>query len=122
MFEDFRLKVFLKVAECGNFTAASRALGVSQPAVSQNIAELEKTLGVQLFDRTRGNISLTEDGLSFKPYAERIMYWYGKAEAVIIRKSETPAAPVTLPLDGGGTARITSECGEIRIRLSDKDF
>lgn len=109
----------MKVAECGNFTAASRALGVSQPAVSQNVAELEKTLGTQLFDRTRGNVSLTGSGELFKTYAERILYWYGKAEAVMINRSETPAEPVLLPMDDGRTAEITSECGEIRIRFTE---
>lgn len=119
MFEDFRLRVFMKVAECGNFTAASRELGVSQPAVSQNIAELEKTLGAQLFDRTRGNISLTEKGELFRTYAEKILYWYGKAEAVMIHQSEVPAEPVRMPLDGGRTAEITTAGGEITIRISE---
>ena len=41
MFEDFRLNVFAKVAALGSFTAAARALGISQPAVSQHVAELE---------------------------------------------------------------------------------
>ena len=42
--EDFRLRIFMAVAEKGSFTLAAKALGVSQPAVSQNIAELEKSL------------------------------------------------------------------------------
>ena len=37
--EDFRLRIFMAVAEKGSFTLAAKALGVSQPAVSQNIAE-----------------------------------------------------------------------------------
>ena len=48
MFEDFRLKVFLAVAKEGSFTNAAKSLGVSQPAVSQNIAEIEKGIGVKL--------------------------------------------------------------------------
>ena len=42
MLEDFRLKVFLTVESEGSFTKAARNLGISQPAVSQNIAELER--------------------------------------------------------------------------------
>ena len=42
MIEDSRLKVFLAVAREGSFTIAARKLGISQPAVSQNVAELEK--------------------------------------------------------------------------------
>ena len=45
MFEDFRLKVFMAVATEGSFTKAAAVLGISQPAVSQNIAELEKSSG-----------------------------------------------------------------------------
>ncbi|MGM9764849.1 MAG: LysR family transcriptional regulator, partial [Candidatus Cryptobacteroides sp.] len=76
MFEDFRLKVFMSVAESGSFTAAARTLGVSQPAVSQNISALEKELGVQLFRRSKGEVSLTGEGTAFREYAGRILYWY----------------------------------------------
>ena len=41
MLDDFRLRVFMMVAAEGSFTRAAQHLGVSQPAVSQNIAELE---------------------------------------------------------------------------------
>ena len=107
----------MKVVECGNFTAASRELGISQPAVSQNVAELEKTLGVRLFARARGSTELTPDGVLFKTYAEKILYWYAKAEAVIINHTETPSEPLCLPLDGLGSAEVTSEGDEITIRL-----
>ena len=60
MLEDNRIKVFLTVLECGNFTAAALKLGISQPAVSQNIAELERLLGVPLMERARGEIALTD--------------------------------------------------------------
>lgn len=117
MFEDFRLRVFMTVAECGNFTVASRELGVSQPAVSQNIAELERVLGTQLFDRARGNITLTDKGKLFKTYASKILYWYNKADAVLIEKSEAPEEPVLLHIDDGRDAEITVVDGEIGIRI-----
>ena len=44
MLEDFRLKVFMAVRSEHSFTKAARSLGISQPAVSQNIAELEKEI------------------------------------------------------------------------------
>ena len=71
MLEDFRLRVFLTVAQEGSFTLASKKLHVSQPAVSQNIAELEKTLGAVLFERLRGEVRLTDKGKLFKGYAEQ---------------------------------------------------
>lgn len=80
MFEDFKLKTFLEVAETGSFTAASKNLNVSQPAVSQNIADLEKTIGVKLFDRSKGEVTPTASGTALKKYAENIIYWYDAAE------------------------------------------
>lgn len=72
MFEDFRLKVFMTVASEKSFTKAASRLGVTQPAVSQNIAELEKSSGIKLFDRLRGEVVLTPQGEVFKEYVERI--------------------------------------------------
>lgn len=79
-FEDFKLKVFLAVSRLGSFTLAARELGVSQPAVSQNITSLEKRLGMQLLERRRGDIFLTDAGRSFLRYAEQINYWYDAAD------------------------------------------
>lgn len=79
MLEDFKLKVFTAVAENGSFTIAAKALGITQPAVSQNIAELEKNMGAELFTRGRGAVTLTAAGIAFKEYAEKILYWYSAA-------------------------------------------
>ena len=62
MLDDFRLRVFMMVAAEGSFTRAAQHLGVSQPAVSQNIAELEKQVGAVLFERKRGEVTLTPEG------------------------------------------------------------
>ncbi len=57
-----QLKSFVSVVDQGGFTAASRRLGLSQPAVSRAIAALEKELGLPLLVRSRDGISLTEAG------------------------------------------------------------
>lgn len=56
------LRSFIAAAEEGGFSKAASRLGVSQPAVSVSIANLEKELGVKLFDRSAGHFSLTEAG------------------------------------------------------------
>lgn len=84
MFEDTRLKIFLKLAECGNFTAASRELGISQPAVSQNIAEIERLAGQPLFDRTRAGVTLTPQGELFKKFALKIIADYADLNAIFM--------------------------------------
>lgn len=82
MLEDFRLRVFLAVAENGSFTAAARQVGISQSAVSQNITTLEKLVGTVLFTRAKGEVFLTAEGRAFREYASRILYWYDAADAM----------------------------------------
>jgi DNA-binding transcriptional LysR family regulator len=57
-----QLRTFIAVVDQGGFTAASRRLGLSQPAVSRTVATLEKELGLPLFVRRRDGLSLTEAG------------------------------------------------------------
>ena len=57
-----QLKSFVTVVEQGGFTAASRRLGLSQPAVSRAVAALEKELGLPLLVRGRDGLTLTEAG------------------------------------------------------------
>ncbi|NRB55079.1 MAG: LysR family transcriptional regulator [Salinicola sp.] len=56
------LFVFEAAARCGSFTRAAAQLGVTQPAVSRMLSLLEAHLEVQLFVRTSGGISLTDNG------------------------------------------------------------
>src|SRR4051812_15207178 len=57
-----QLQVFLRAAELGSFSAAARALGRAQSAVSYAIANLERLFGGPLFDRSARIPSLTEAG------------------------------------------------------------
>ena len=65
--------MFMTVAQQKSFTKAASVLGVSQPAVSQNIAELEKTFGVRLFERLKGETLLTQQGEVFMEYAGKLL-------------------------------------------------
>ncbi|MBO7305560.1 MAG: LysR family transcriptional regulator, partial [Bacteroidales bacterium] len=51
---DFRLQVFLKVAQHLSYTKAAKELGVSQPAITKHIQELESQYKVQLFAKQNG--------------------------------------------------------------------
>ena len=88
MLEDFRLKVFMTVAQEGSFTKAAARLAISQPAVSQHISELEKNTGVKLFDRLRGEVVLTQQGRLFQIHAKRILDAYTSASVLF-----SPAEP-----------------------------
>jgi DNA-binding transcriptional LysR family regulator len=56
------LEVFLSVCETGAMSSAARALGMTQPAVSQSIAELEKSMGFKLLDRNVRPLAVTVVG------------------------------------------------------------
>lgn len=60
------VRLFLAVAELGSLTAAARAQGLSQPAVSKSLAELEAMLGVALFTRQGRRVVLTAEGEAFR--------------------------------------------------------
>ncbi|MFT3839042.1 MAG: LysR family transcriptional regulator [Myxococcaceae bacterium] len=57
-----QLQIFLTVARLSSFTRAARELGVSTPAVSQSVRQLEEQLRVTLLTRTTRSVALTESG------------------------------------------------------------
>jgi DNA-binding transcriptional LysR family regulator len=63
---------FLAVADQLHFGNAARMLHIAQPALSQQIRQLEKDLGLALFERTTRRVSLTPEGQSLVPLARRI--------------------------------------------------
>ncbi|HBN09921.1 MAG TPA: hypothetical protein DD435_15190 [Cyanobacteria bacterium UBA8530] len=68
-----RLRTFLIAAEELNFTQAARRLNLSQPAISQQIREIEEDLGVSLFDRRGRTILLTPAGEKLRPLADALL-------------------------------------------------
>jgi LysR family cyn operon transcriptional activator len=67
------IRYFLAVAEYKNFTRAAEALHVSQPALSQQIKQLEGTLHAPLLDRSGRTITLTDAGVAYLGYARRAL-------------------------------------------------
>ena len=68
------LMIFMEVAELGSFTRAGEKLGYSQPTISFQIKQLEKEMGVQLFDRIGHTVSLTDVGRDTLAYAQNICH------------------------------------------------
>ena len=76
MAQDFSptgLRVLVEVAQSGSFTAAARALGYTQSAVSRQVAALEAVAGRTLFDRRRDGVTLTPAGTRLLGRATRVL-------------------------------------------------
>ena len=63
----------LKAAETNSITKAAASLSLTQPAVSQHIEQLEKELGVHIFERTNTGLLVTREGEIVLRYAKRIL-------------------------------------------------
>jgi DNA-binding transcriptional LysR family regulator len=68
-----QLSYFVAVIETGSFTAAARLLGVSQPAVAEQIQKLERGVGQSLFARKARGVDLTRAGVDLGRHANRVL-------------------------------------------------
>ena len=75
------MQVFVRVATLGSFSAAARALHLSQTMVTKHVAALEDRLGVKLLHRSTRRLVLTEGGRSYLAACERILAEIEEAEA-----------------------------------------
>jgi DNA-binding transcriptional LysR family regulator len=95
------LEVFTRVAAAGSFSAAGRAMGLSQTMVTKHVAALEARLGVKLFHRSTRRLSITEAGRSYLEASERILAELDAADAAVAADRVEPRgllrlnAPVT---------------------------
>ncbi|HAA74129.1 TPA: hypothetical protein DCE37_03285 [Candidatus Latescibacteria bacterium] len=68
----YHLNTFLSVARFLSFTRAAQELNLTQPTVSSGVRDLERSLGVKLFNRSGRSIDLTMEGRLLLTYAEQI--------------------------------------------------
>jgi DNA-binding transcriptional LysR family regulator len=88
------LKLFIRIVESGSFAAAAREMGVGQPAVSKQIASLERHLGAQLVRRTSRSMTLTETGQSVYEAGLRIIGDFSELESSVGHGQVSPAGLV----------------------------
>ncbi|MCY6382167.1 LysR substrate-binding domain-containing protein [Hoeflea prorocentri] len=82
-----RLDAVRHVAHAGSFAAAARAIGISQPAVSQHVRDLEASYGVRLFVRNHGKLFPTQLCNELCDMAERISAERLEAERLLTRRT-----------------------------------
>ena len=73
-----QLRLFLSVAETGSFTEAAVRAFTGQPVLSRVIKDLERGLGVRLFDRTTRSVTLTTDGRALRDIAVEVLRSYDR--------------------------------------------
>jgi DNA-binding transcriptional LysR family regulator len=101
-----QLRVLKAVAEHGSFSAAAEALSYTQPAISQQVAALERHAGAPLVDRTSRGVHLTDAGRALVEHAEVVLARLAAAEAELeaiagvrggrVRLSSFPTAGASL--------------------------
>ena len=123
------LETFVEAAERRSFTAAARALRVTQAAVSQRIQQLEKTIGVPLFRREAGRISLSDAGQTLHDFARRIIALHGEARAAVAGKQQVVSGELVLGASSipgdhllpGVLAALRKRHPQIRVRVEGGD-
>src|ERR1700723_3712723 len=101
---DYRLHVFRQVAEVRSLTKASKALHLSQPAVSKHIKLLEEELRVPLFIRSSSGVVLTDAGTIFLKHVQETE----KSHAAVMEKLQAPVGLLTGSLRLGSSMTIAS--------------
>lgn len=99
MIDPRAIRTFLAVVRSNSISGGARSLNISQPSVSNAIAQLEQALGVSLFERSRSGILLTAEGEALLRRAESIDSLLRDAEAEV----KLASAGVLGPLRVGGT-------------------
>lgn len=67
------IRSFISVVNCKSFSVAAKQMFLSQPTISTHIKQLESELGVQLLVRSTKDLILSEAGVTFYPYAVRLL-------------------------------------------------
>jgi DNA-binding transcriptional LysR family regulator len=91
-----RLRYFLAVARTGGVTAAAREHFVTQPAVSLGLKTLEKEIGVRLFERRGGRMTLTAAGERFAAAASQALRRLEEGRRAAARAADTPSGPLVI--------------------------
>ena len=119
------LEAFRAVVDHRSVTAAATAMGVSQPAVSTQIARLEESVGFSLFERAGGRLKPTPEGMLFYAEASRVLGEVDRLQAATaqIRQGQSgrlviashPSASISLL--PGLVAEFLAARPEVSVRL-----
>src|SRR5215212_2971912 len=124
-----QLRVLKSVSEHGSFSAAAEALSYTQPAISQQVAALERSAGATLVDRTSRGIRLTDAGRALVDHAHVVLARLAAAEAELdaiagvrggrVRLASFPTASAALLPPA--LARFTERHPDVELTFLEKE-
>lgn len=125
------LRVFTRVVDLGSITSGGRDMRLTPAVASKRIKELEKRLGVRLFNRTTRSLTPTEVGKVFYDQAKIVLASVQDAEATVASFSSTPHGIIRVTAPLGAGRRIVAPLvpdfvdkypgTEVQMRLSDRN-
>ena len=112
------LMVFTAVADAGGMSAAAKKLHVSQPTVSQAIAELEKYYGVKLFERLSQKLYLTKEGELMLSFSRHILDSFDQMEQAMDQAVKKTCLRIGCSVTVG-TCLINDILDQARVKMPD---
>lgn len=100
------LRIFTKVVEAGNFSAAARALGLRASSVSRQVAALEERLGVGLLQRSSRSMQLTEAGRVYLAQCHRVLEQLRQANRMVTELQHAAHGQLVVETRAGLAARL----------------
>lgn len=90
------MRSFVGVTKARSFSKAARGLGISASLVSRHVAELERSLGIRLVNRTAQTISLTDAGTRYAEFAARIINEIDQEDALYRSPRDKPEGTLAI--------------------------
>ena len=111
------LRYFLMIAREQNITNAAKALHLTQPTLSRQMMDLEKELGTTLFNRSRHQITLTEDGLLLRRRAQELVELFDKTRQEFTQDAEKLSGDIMI---GSGEFHVNETFARLLGRFRDR--
>lgn len=93
-----QLRYFVAIVDHGSLSRAATVLHVAQPALTQQLRQLEQELGAQLLHRSAQGVLSTDAGKVFYEHAQAILKQVADAKSAVTQSAERPSGSVTLGL------------------------
>jgi LysR family nitrogen assimilation transcriptional regulator len=101
-----QLRYFVAIVDHGSLSRAARVLHIAQPALTQQIRQLEEELGAQLLHRSAQGVLSTDAGKTFYEHAQAILKQVDDARSAVAQSADKPAGTVALGIPQSVSAAL----------------